>query len=220
MTAEDGWIDVVSFRRTREERLKRRNEGRMDISLGCEEKERKNQNLGQISTFFFTEFPEDYGARDMYGIFMDYGDVVEVIIPPKRDRRGKKYGFISFNGVRDERSLVLQIDNICIDGKKVHANVPRFQRKYLPTIFPEKVPTSFEKRNSHLNKVDHVNTNNTNPERPLSYAQVVQGQPSKFKRGDQLTKTTIKKKNVWIPKPVQKKRLLHIFIMRLKKITL
>ncbi|XP_058775700.1 uncharacterized protein LOC131649953 [Vicia villosa] len=82
----------------------------------------------EVLSFFFSEFPEEYGAKEMFEIFADFGLVVEVVIPPKRDKRGKRYGFVRFRKVRDARLLEAELDNICIKDKKIHANVPRFQR--------------------------------------------------------------------------------------------
>lgn len=40
-------------------------------------------------TFYFTEFPENFGAREMWGVFLKFGNIHEVVIPLKRDKRGK-----------------------------------------------------------------------------------------------------------------------------------
>ena len=220
-TVEEGWINVVNRRRAREDHMKIRNEGRMDISLGGEGRSRKNQNPKQNSTFFFTEFPEGYGARDMYKIFLDYGDVVEVIIPSKGDRRGKKYGFVRFKSVRDERSMVLQLDNIFIGRKKLHANVPRFQRAPLHkkqlekvknlSVAPNMVPKSAigcsEKR-----------VFNQDFKGPGSYAQEDIGHAKVPRRQQNFKNLASVSKNVWKPKLSQKNHHLHIYNSRWTRI--
>lgn len=56
------------------------------------------------------------------------GEVAEVVIPLKRNKYDKRFGFARFKGVVDERSLAVKQDNIMIDGKKIYANQPRFSR--------------------------------------------------------------------------------------------
>lgn len=41
-----------------------------------------------VSSFFYTTFPENVGAKEMYVEFKIYGDIDEVVIPNKRDVRG------------------------------------------------------------------------------------------------------------------------------------
>ncbi|XP_058757254.1 uncharacterized protein LOC131630495 [Vicia villosa] len=65
----------------------------------------------------------------MYEIFQSYGDIDEVIIPNKRDRRGMRYGFVRFFGVSDSEFLATKLDNIFLENKKIFVNLPRFQRK-------------------------------------------------------------------------------------------
>ncbi|KAI5412726.1 hypothetical protein KIW84_057384 [Lathyrus oleraceus] len=82
----------------------------------------------EISYFFFTEFPKTYGAKNMAKIFKEYGIVIKVFIPARRDNRGKWYGFVRYIKVNDERLMVAKLDNIQIEGRKIFANVPRFKR--------------------------------------------------------------------------------------------
>lgn len=51
------------------------------------------------------------------------------MIPPKLNKFGKRYGFARFTEVEDARLLAVRLDNIVIDEKKIHANVPRLDRK-------------------------------------------------------------------------------------------
>ncbi|XP_058739184.1 uncharacterized protein LOC131611080 [Vicia villosa] len=79
-------------------------------------------------SFFFTEFPDSHGAKELYNIFRDFGAVDEVVIPPKRDVRGKRYGFVRFFTVKEPERLAIKLDNIFIDGRKIHANLPKYSR--------------------------------------------------------------------------------------------
>lgn len=62
----------------------------------------------------------------MYVTFKDFGEIAEVIIPSKRDKRGKRFGFSRIFNVRDKIIMATKIDNILIGSRKIHANVPRF----------------------------------------------------------------------------------------------
>lgn len=63
----------------------------------------------------------------MFYIFKDFGLTVEVVILPKRDKRGRRYGFVRFRKLADSRMLEVALDNIIIKGRKIHVNTPRFQ---------------------------------------------------------------------------------------------
>lgn len=54
-------------------------------------------------TYFFSQFPKDHGAKEIYGIFTKYGNATEVVIPPKRDKIGRRFGFVRVKQVRDPR---------------------------------------------------------------------------------------------------------------------
>ncbi|CAL5214380.1 unnamed protein product [Lathyrus oleraceus] len=71
----------------------------------------------------------------MYKLFEEFGMIDGVVIPPKRDKRGRKYKFVCFFNVGDVRRLVLQLDNLIIEGRKFFANIPRF-RCALEGVFP------------------------------------------------------------------------------------
>lgn len=57
------------------------------------------------------------------------GDVREVRIAKRRNRGGRKYGFIRFKGVDDVGRLEHQLDNMIIRGLKLHVNRPKHVRE-------------------------------------------------------------------------------------------
>lgn len=81
-----------------------------------------------IVSIFFLEFPERHRSEDLFNLFGCVGDAVEVVIPPRRNRWGKRYDFNMFKGVEDARVLAVKLDNILIDGRKIHVNLPMFDR--------------------------------------------------------------------------------------------
>lgn len=53
---------------------------------------------------------------------------MEVSISARLNKFSKKFGFARFTGMADARLLAVKLDNIIIDGKKIHANLPIFDR--------------------------------------------------------------------------------------------
>lgn len=72
----------------------------------------------RTTTFFFTKIPDEFGSREMYALLKENGDIDEVTIPPKRDKRGKSFGFVRFFNVKDARVLAVKLDNIIIGSNK------------------------------------------------------------------------------------------------------
>ncbi|CAI8613007.1 unnamed protein product [Vicia faba] len=89
-------------------------------SHGVEEK--------MLSSIFLFEFPDRIRASDIFELFGCTDEVMEVVIPPKRKNLGKRFGFSRFKEVEDSRVLAIKVDNIMIDGKKICANPPMFDR--------------------------------------------------------------------------------------------
>ncbi|XP_058775601.1 uncharacterized protein LOC131649870 [Vicia villosa] len=80
------------------------------------------------ASIYFSEVPDRVKAREIFGLFGCIGEIVEVVIPPKRNKLGKRFGFARFKDVEDVRRLAVKLDNVFIDGTKIHANPPRFER--------------------------------------------------------------------------------------------
>lgn len=92
-----------------------------------------------IISFFFSDFPDSHRAKDMLSAFAYYGKVVEVVIPPKTNKWGKRFGFVRFIDVQDPRMFAIQLDNIIIGADKIHVNLPRFERERFAKQPAEKV---------------------------------------------------------------------------------
>ncbi|KAI5433954.1 hypothetical protein KIW84_020983 [Lathyrus oleraceus] len=65
----------------------------------------------------------------MYEVFDGYGSIDEVIIPKKLDIRGKRYEFVRFFNMEDDRLFTVKLDNIFIGKRKIFVNLPRLSRK-------------------------------------------------------------------------------------------
>lgn len=63
------------------------------------------------TTFYFTEIPDSYREKEMYKTFMAYIEIDEVVIPSKRDNRGRRYlqlSWIIYSQVVEKSLLTYQ----------------------------------------------------------------------------------------------------------------
>ncbi|GJU52083.1 RNA-directed DNA polymerase, eukaryota, reverse transcriptase zinc-binding domain protein [Tanacetum coccineum] len=92
----------------------------------------KEDEVHKISTsVFVTNFPDQYGAKDLWNSCKVYGHVVDAYIPNRKSNVGKRFGFVRFIKVSDVERLVNNICTVWVGRYKLHANVARFQREPL-----------------------------------------------------------------------------------------
>lgn len=83
--------------------------------------------VGEVS-IFCSDFPERISAKELFNLFDCVGKYVEVVISPRRDKWGKRFGFGRFKEEGGVRMLAVRLDSIQLDGLKIHSNFPRFER--------------------------------------------------------------------------------------------
>ncbi|GLU20772.1 hypothetical protein SLE2022_369540 [Rubroshorea leprosula] len=71
-----------------------------------------HQLSGQARTFFFYNFPENLRAKDLWYCFQGYRKVVDVFVPNKRDKWGKRFGFVRMVGVMNEYQMEKKLNEI------------------------------------------------------------------------------------------------------------
>ncbi|GKV49692.1 hypothetical protein SLEP1_g56430 [Rubroshorea leprosula] len=78
----------------------------------------------QATPLYFTNFPDDWSYGDMWRTFAKYGRVYDIYSPTKKDKNGKRFGFVRFLEVKNEAELEHQL---------VHAveSIPTLQEKFL-----------------------------------------------------------------------------------------
>lgn len=79
-------------------------------------------------TFFFSNFEDSWRAKDLFFEFKGLGDIEEIVIPAKKGWRGKKYGFVRFENVIEERLVDTKLNKIWLEGKKLSANISKYAR--------------------------------------------------------------------------------------------
>lgn len=60
--------------------------------------------------------------------FQEMGGHQRSLYSRNRNRSGRRYGFIRFKGVSNVQYLEQQLDNIVLEGLKLHVNVPKHGR--------------------------------------------------------------------------------------------
>ncbi|GKA70795.1 RNA-directed DNA polymerase, eukaryota [Tanacetum coccineum] len=89
-------------------------------------KEDQTQKISK--SVFVTNFPDHFSARDLWNVCVAYGKVVDVFIPFKRSKAGKKFAFVRFIRVDNMERLLGNLTTIWIGKFRLHANVVRFHR--------------------------------------------------------------------------------------------
>ena len=125
-----------------------------------------------LTSFFFTNFPEDWDSKAFWRLFQNWGRVWEVYIPEKRDRRGRRFGFVHFLEIYDSWKISTKLDNIFIGSMKLQVNAPRFTKRSLLRN-GEKGVDSHVQRNSQVLAKGLVPTHSRHAQGNRSYAQVV-----------------------------------------------
>ncbi|GJT62359.1 RNA-directed DNA polymerase, eukaryota [Tanacetum coccineum] len=86
--------------------------------------------INQISkTVFVTNFPDHIRAQDLWGLCKVYGSVVDVYIPFKKSKTGKRFAFICFIKVNNLERLIENLCTILIGSFHLYANTVCFNRK-------------------------------------------------------------------------------------------
>nr|GEY33650.1 RNA-directed DNA polymerase, eukaryota, nucleotide-binding alpha-beta plait domain protein [Tanacetum cinerariifolium] len=73
-------------------------------------------------------FPDHVTVRDLWNVCSTYGQVVDVYIPLKKSKAGKKIAFVRFLKVDNLDRLIDNMCTIWIGRFHLHANQVRFQR--------------------------------------------------------------------------------------------
>ncbi|CAJ2644149.1 unnamed protein product [Trifolium pratense] len=120
--------DDYSWKEVRSRRNRRYNNNATKPDIATDNRRRMIDET-RITTYFFSDIPDSFGANAMFNVFQKYGDVVEVVIPAKRDKGGRRFGFARFDNVWDARRFGIELDNIIIGRDKIYANLSRFQRE-------------------------------------------------------------------------------------------
>ncbi|GKB77320.1 RNA-directed DNA polymerase, eukaryota [Tanacetum coccineum] len=92
----------------------------------------KDQVVRISKSIFVTNFPDNLGSKELWKVCEGYGKVIDVFIPNRRSKAGKRFAFVRFIRVNDLDRLVGNLCTIWIGRFHLHANVARFERANKP----------------------------------------------------------------------------------------
>lgn len=97
-------------------------------------------DLEKISTnFFFTDYPKDWTSRSMWSFFNKFGLVVDINVPQKISKDGRRFNFVRYKGVCDATDLITKIRSIDVGAVSITINLAKFKRQ---TTTPSYVPSA------------------------------------------------------------------------------
>ncbi|MFS7992281.1 putative nucleotide-binding alpha-beta plait domain superfamily, RNA-binding domain superfamily [Helianthus anomalus] len=72
--------------------------------------------------------------RCLANAFRCFGDIAGAFIAKKKDKEGRKFGFVSFKGVIDAVGLEASMANMKLGGNKLSVNVARFAKENVGSV--------------------------------------------------------------------------------------
>ncbi|GLU01785.1 hypothetical protein SLE2022_190690 [Rubroshorea leprosula] len=121
--------------------------------------------LGQATSFFFYDFPEDSSAKDLWFCFWSYGRVADVYIPARRDRRGRRFGFVRMSEVSNVTEMERKLNQIWLGSYHLKVKVADSMKRGKEG--------SMVRHKAQIEKKWIKRDNKVNPK--VTYAQVVAG---------------------------------------------
>ncbi|GLT37166.1 hypothetical protein SLA2020_115000 [Shorea laevis] len=79
--------------------------------------------FGQTKTFFFYKFPEICKEKDLWYSFQRYGKVLNVYVPKKRNKWGKRFDFLHMLGVQNENQMTRRLNDIWFGSYKLRVKI-------------------------------------------------------------------------------------------------
>lgn len=89
----------------------------------------KASNDGILTSFFISNFHENYQVKDLLAVFKTYGEAREVFTPPRRGKTGRRFGFVWFQAVKEPNHFAVKLDNIVLENMKLLVNQLKFERE-------------------------------------------------------------------------------------------
>ncbi|KAJ0776316.1 putative RNA recognition motif domain, nucleotide-binding alpha-beta plait domain superfamily [Helianthus annuus] len=84
------------------------------------------QTKEKITKFFVTNLPSGCNPWDISEFVKVFGEVAGVYIAKKKDKDGNRFGFVSFNNVRDAKELERALNGTKMGDSKLKVNIARF----------------------------------------------------------------------------------------------
>ncbi|GKA21860.1 RNA-directed DNA polymerase, eukaryota, nucleotide-binding alpha-beta plait domain protein, partial [Tanacetum coccineum] len=89
--------------------------------------------IGISKSVFVTKFPDYFRSRDLWSLCEAYGKVVDVYIPNRKSKAGKRFAFGRFIRVDDMDRLISNLCTLWVGHLHLHANAVRYERSPKPS---------------------------------------------------------------------------------------
>lgn len=98
-----------------------------------EGKEQKREGCTRHILVLLHTISKRHGEKNLWFEFKKRGNVREVFIARNKNKSGRRYGFVRFKWVNNARKLERQLDNLVLEGLKLHLNLLKHGREWKPT---------------------------------------------------------------------------------------
>nr|GEV90718.1 RNA-directed DNA polymerase, eukaryota [Tanacetum cinerariifolium] len=122
------------------------------------------------NSMYVTNFPDSVNPRDLWNSCSAYGTVIDVFIPVKKSKAGKRFTFVRFIKVNNLDHLVENLCTIWIGRHHLFANKVQYER-------PQKSVSSFNTKPGANSKPLSTSVLHQHAVRTGSYANMVNGAP-------------------------------------------
>nr|GEW38823.1 hypothetical protein [Tanacetum cinerariifolium] len=84
--------------------------------------------IGISKSVFVTNFLDYFGSQDLWSLCEAYGKVVDVFIPNRKSKAGKRFAFVRFIRVDDLDRLIKNLCTLWVGRLHLQANAVRYER--------------------------------------------------------------------------------------------
>ncbi|GAU32773.1 hypothetical protein TSUD_323420 [Trifolium subterraneum] len=112
---------------TRDDHTRYRDNFHKDYNYSADEKDGDHIN-GAVS-FYYNNILDEATMTDLREEFGRCDQLLDVFISKRRNARGRRFGFVRYNNVRDKERMVRALNHVWLGSFKVCANVAVFKRQ-------------------------------------------------------------------------------------------
>ncbi|KAH1072500.1 hypothetical protein J1N35_024828 [Gossypium stocksii] len=76
---------------------------------------------------FVSNIPASMHWKGLWALFSYHGKVVDVFIPEKKSKRGRRFGFVHYTNYLDARRVISRLNGFVILGSRIWVKVARFK---------------------------------------------------------------------------------------------
>ncbi|KAJ4848088.1 hypothetical protein Tsubulata_026732 [Turnera subulata] len=79
----------------------------------------------QAFSLYLANFPNRWMPMDIHLVMSRYGEVLDVFVPKKLNKEGKRFAFVRFKNNTDVQRLIRSISSISVDGLQLEASIAK-----------------------------------------------------------------------------------------------